>query len=39
MVVVTVIRVLLFVLDVSMLKECDGDVNACVGDGEDVVAA
>ena len=36
---VTVMRVLLFVLDVSMLRECDGDGNADVGDGEGVVAA
>ena len=30
----TVMRVLLFVLDVSMLRECEGDVNAGVWDGE-----
>ena len=27
----TVMRVMLFVLDVSMLRECDGDGNAGVG--------
>ena len=32
-VAVTVMRVLLFVLDVSMMRECDGDGNAGVGDG------
>ena len=26
-----------FVLDVSMLRGCEGDGNACVGDGEGVV--
>ena len=35
---VTVIRVLLFVLDVSMLRECDGDSNGYVGDERGVVA-
>ena len=30
-VAVTVMRVLLFVLDVSMLRECEGDSNAGVG--------
>ena len=30
MVPVTVMRVLLFVLDVSMLRECEGDGNAGV---------
>ena len=29
---------LLFVLDVSMLRECEGDGNAGVGDGGGVVA-
>ena len=29
-----VMRVLLFVLDVSMLRECEGDDNAGVGMGE-----
>ena len=29
----TVMRVLLFVVDVSMLKECEGDGNAGAGDG------
>ena len=32
-VAVTVMHVLLFVLYVCMLRECDGDGNACVGDG------
>ena len=36
--VVTVMRVLLFVLDVSMLRECEGDDNDGVGDGEGVFA-
>ena len=31
-------RVLLFALDVSMLRECEGDENACVADGGSVVA-
>ena len=31
MVVVTVMRVLLFVLHVCMLRECEGDGNAGVG--------
>ena len=30
---VTVMRVLLFVLRVCMLRECEGDGNAGVGDG------
>ena len=34
MVAETVMRVLLFVLDVSTLGECEGDGNAGVGDGE-----
>ena len=38
MVTVTVIRVLLFVLDVSMLRECKGDGNAREVDGGGVVA-
>ena len=29
----TVMRVLLFVLHVCMLRECEGDGNAGVGDG------
>ena len=37
-VAVTVMRVLLFVLYVSMLRECEGDGNAAVGDGGVVVA-
>ena len=32
-VAVNVMRVLLFVLDGSMLKECEGDINAGMGDG------
>ena len=32
-VAVTVMRVLLFVLHVSMLRECDGDINDVVVDG------
>ena len=32
-VAVTVIRVLLFVLHVCMLRECEGDGNVGVGDG------
>ena len=32
-VAVTVMRVLLFVLHVCMLRECEGDGNAGVGDG------
>ena len=35
-VAVTVMRVLLFVLYVCMLRECEGDRNAGVGDGEAV---
>ena len=35
---VTVMRVLLFVLDVSMLRKCDGDGNANSGAGKGVVA-
>ena len=35
-VAVTVMRVLLFVLHVCMLRECEGDTNAGVGDGGDV---
>ena len=35
---VTVMRLLLFVFDVSMLKGCDGDDNAAVGDGGGFVA-
>ena len=34
---VTVMRVLLFVLDVSMMRECECDGNAGVGDGGGVV--
>ena len=34
---VTVMRVLLFVLCVCMLRECEGDGNAGVGDGGGVV--
>ena len=33
----TVMRVLLFVLHVSMVRECEGDGNVGVGDGEGVV--
>ena len=33
-VALTVMRVLLFVLDVSIRRECEGDGNASVGDGE-----
>ena len=36
-VVITVMRVLLFVLHVCMLRECEGEDNADVGDGEGVV--
>ena len=32
-VAVTVMRVLLFVLHVCMLRKCEGDGNAGVGDG------
>ena len=32
-VAVTVIRVMLFMLHVCMLRECEGDGNAGVGDG------
>ena len=35
--VVDVTCVLLFVLHVCMLRECEGDRNACVGDGWGVV--
>ena len=35
---VTVMCVLLFVLDASMLRVCEGDGNAGVGDGGGVVA-
>ena len=38
MVAVTVMCELLFVLNVSMLRECHGDGNAGVGDGVGVVA-
>ena len=31
---VTVMRVLSFVLDVSMLRQCEGDDHSGVGDGE-----
>ena len=34
---VTVMRGLLFVLHVRMVRECEGDVNAGVGDGGVVV--
>ena len=34
---VTVMRVLLFVLPVCMLRECEGDVNAGMGDGGGVI--
>ena len=37
-VAVTVMRELLFVLDVIMLRECEGDGNAGVGDGGGIVA-
>ena len=33
LVAVTVMRVLLFVLHVCMLRECEGDGSAGVGDG------
>ena len=33
MVVVVMTRVMLFVLDLGMLKECENDGNSCVGDG------
>ena len=36
-VAVTVMRVLLFVLDVFLLRECEVDDNAGVGDGWSVV--
>ena len=36
-VAVTVMRVLLFVLDVILLRECEGNGNAGVGDGGGVV--
>ena len=36
-VAVTLMRVLLFVLHVSMLRKCEGDDNADVGDDEGVV--
>ena len=35
---VTVMRVLLFVCEMSMLRECEGDGNAGVGDGAGVVS-
>ena len=35
--VVTVMCLLLFVLHVSMMRECEGDGNAGVGDGGGVV--
>ena len=34
---VTVMRILLFVLHVSMVRECEGNGNAGVGDGGGVV--
>ena len=34
----TLIRKLLFMLDVSMLGECEGDINAGVGDGGGLIA-
>ena len=34
----TVMRVLLYVLDVSMLREYDGDGTSCEEDGEGVIA-
>ena len=34
---VPVMRVLVFVLHVCMLKECEGDANAGVGDWEGVI--
>ena len=37
-VAVTVMHVLLFVLHVYMLRECEGDENASVGSGGGVVA-
>ena len=37
-VVVTVMHVLLFVLHVCMLRDCEGDDNADVGSGGGVVA-
>ena len=37
-VAVTVMHVLLFVLHVCMLRECEGDINDGVGDVGDVVA-
>ena len=37
-VAVTVMHVLLFVLHVCVLRECEGDGNAGVGSGGDVVA-
>ena len=36
-VVVAVMSILLFVLDVGMLRECEGNRNACVGDGGGLV--
>ena len=36
--VVTVMRVLLFVLELSLLRECEGDGNVGVGDGGSMVA-
>ena len=38
LVAVTMMRVLLFLLNVCMLRECDGDGNTGVGAGGDVVA-
>ena len=38
MVAVTVMRVLLLLLDVSMMRECEGDGNAGVGDGGGEIA-
>ena len=37
-VAVTVMHILLFLLHVCMLRECEGDVNAGVGSGDGVVA-
>ena len=36
-VALTVMRILLFVCEVSMLRECEGDGNAGVGAGDGVV--